>query len=244
MLVICRALLPVRPKNAPNIEQDRYKSWYTKNRARVIARVAAWKRANPEKVRASTARNAATNRARVKEWKTEHRAQHNAWVRGYKKRDPEKYKALHREYYQRTKKDVRWRLQCAKRYARIHGAKGAASSEAVKARIAFYGWKCAYCPGPYEELDHAIPISRGGPHCPANIRPACKPCNRSKGSRTPKEWAAYRIELAKERPGSSIEATLLRRDAFSNASSPRRDHAAHRGVRDERRSHRRGLPRG
>jgi hypothetical protein len=52
------------------------------------------------------------------------------------------------------------------------------------------GWICAYCgdiSGPFE-IDHVIPYSRGGENHPNNLCVACKPCNRSKGAKTPEEW--------------------------------------------------------
>jgi 5-methylcytosine-specific restriction endonuclease McrA len=62
------------------------------------------------------------------------------------------------------------------------------------ARIAFFGGRCAYCRGPYEALDHSIPISRGGSNHPANIRPVCRSCNQSKHTKTPVEFAAWRVK--------------------------------------------------
>lgn len=32
-------------------------------------------------------------------------------------------------------------------------------------------------------LDHVIPVSKGGPHCYANVQTACAPCNLAKGAR-------------------------------------------------------------
>ncbi|TXN40071.1 hypothetical protein FV233_27185 [Methylobacterium sp. WL7] len=52
------------------------------------------------------------------------------------------------------------------------------------------GLVCAYCgdiSGPFE-IDHVVPYSRGGENHPSNLCVACKPCNRSKGARTPEEW--------------------------------------------------------
>lgn len=48
---------------------------------------------------------------------------------------------------------------------------------------------CVYC-GSEEniEVDHVVPLSRGGEHSPENLAPACLPCNRSKGARTLDEW--------------------------------------------------------
>lgn len=49
---------------------------------------------------------------------------------------------------------------------------------------------CRYClkRGVRLECDHVIPISRGGGSNLGNLVTACKPCNRSKGARTPQEW--------------------------------------------------------
>lgn len=52
------------------------------------------------------------------------------------------------------------------------------------------GGRCAYCgstTGPHE-LDHVYPASRGGRSDADNLTVACRPCNRSKGARTPEEW--------------------------------------------------------
>ncbi len=58
----------------------------------------------------------------------------------------------------------------------------------IRARVAFFGDCCAYCGGPYEHLDHTIPLSRGGPHCPANLRPTCASCNLHKAAKPLKVW--------------------------------------------------------
>ena len=51
------------------------------------------------------------------------------------------------------------------------------------------GYQCVYC-GATDllSLDHIIPLSRGGSNTPENLATCCKPCNSSKGARTPEEW--------------------------------------------------------
>lgn len=52
--------------------------------------------------------------------------------------------------------------------------------------------KCAYCGNSGQmTIDHVLPLSRGGRHCIANLVPACKRCNHSKGSLTVVEWRNY-----------------------------------------------------
>jgi len=66
--------------------------------------------------------------------------------------------------------------------------------EPIKRKIVFdsYGWRCADCgvdtpknmkgmnQDNSPELDHIIPISRGGPHVYANVQLLCRKCNASK----------------------------------------------------------------
>lgn len=48
---------------------------------------------------------------------------------------------------------------------------------------------CAYCGERTQlQMDHVVPLSRGGRHAPANIAPACIGCNTSKGGLLLSEW--------------------------------------------------------
>ena len=72
-----------------------------------------------------------------------------------------------------------------------------AEYEPIKRKIVFdsYGWRCACCgvdtPKDMKgmnqdnspELDHIIPISRGGPHVYANVQLLCRKCNALKSDR-------------------------------------------------------------
>lgn len=76
-------------------------------------------------------------------------------------------------------------------------------------RCTFYGWRCVYClqdlsvydvwityfgrgiyhheGAPLIEMDHRIPLAKGGSHWPANLVPSCIECNMRKGSLLPPE---------------------------------------------------------
>jgi 5-methylcytosine-specific restriction endonuclease McrA len=69
--------------------------------------------------------------------------------------------------------------------ARKAQAKGTATLEQVKARIEYYGGLCWICKAPYREIDHVIPLTKGGTNWPANLRPICRSCNASKGNKWP-----------------------------------------------------------
>jgi 5-methylcytosine-specific restriction endonuclease McrA len=62
------------------------------------------------------------------------------------------------------------------------------NSKAVLDRVKQFGGRCAYCGGPFEHLDHLVPISRGGTHAIENLFPACSPCNLEKSGMMPFDW--------------------------------------------------------
>lgn len=64
------------------------------------------------------------------------------------------------------------------------------TKEIWNAIVAKHNGCCAYCKveTPYLELDHVVPLSRGGKHAVENIVPACRACNTSKNNRTLDEW--------------------------------------------------------
>ena len=55
----------------------------------------------------------------------------------------------------------------------------------------FYGNECFYCFNEFEDVDHFIPLSRGGKHCWSNIVPSCKSCNHSKADKMPWDWSGW-----------------------------------------------------
>jgi 5-methylcytosine-specific restriction endonuclease McrA len=54
------------------------------------------------------------------------------------------------------------------------------------------GYTCVYCDYQGDDLacDHRIPVLQGGKTALENLVTACRPCNASKGGRTPEEWLA------------------------------------------------------
>ena len=51
---------------------------------------------------------------------------------------------------------------------------------------------CVYCGTTAKDMDHVLPITRGGMHDVLNMVTCCRPCNSSKGNRTPDEWQPSR----------------------------------------------------
>ena len=99
---------------------------------------------------------------------------------------------------QAREKSRRWRInnleKCMakdqRRRARKSNAVGTASAEQIKARFQYHENRCYYC-GDNEsglQIEHRIPFSRGGSNWAANLVPACKSCNCSKGVKTEFEF--------------------------------------------------------
>lgn len=51
-----------------------------------------------------------------------------------------------------------------------------------------HGQCCVYCGDPATTVDHVIPQAKGGTDDLENLRPACLPCNTSKGAKDLDQW--------------------------------------------------------
>jgi 5-methylcytosine-specific restriction endonuclease McrA len=94
-----------------------------------------------------------------------------------------------------TEKAVELRRAHRKRGKAIK--RGASTGIAVSPKAIFNrdGWKCQICMRPTPEklrgtykpnapeLDHIVPLSKGGPHTPSNIQTACRECNGNKSDK-------------------------------------------------------------
>jgi 5-methylcytosine-specific restriction endonuclease McrA len=82
----------------------------------------------------------------------------------------------------------------ARMRARRRGAPGRFTAKDVAAQYARQRGTCFYCPqslaGGNFQVDHHIPLSRGGDNDPSNIVLACPGCNRAKGTKLPWEFQA------------------------------------------------------
>ena len=137
-----------------------------------------------------------------------------------------KYWREHRSEYEQHKRDrkreyVRWRQMTDTGYRLYHRAKSKARKVAVKGGTPFhlppshlmrqwgeFGHRCAYCGASGDlEVEHVIPISKGGEHHLGNIVPACHRCNSSKRSKDAHDW--YKAQpFYKESQWQKIQAIL------------------------------------
>lgn len=115
----------------------------------------------------------------------------------------EKYKERQRRYWssekgkaQKARKDARYQRtengKFSKRKTEIKRKHQIKSTDCTLTRKEWeeikdrFGHKCAYCHRQMQrlEMDHVVPLSKGGKHTAENVVPACRTCNAKKGNRT------------------------------------------------------------
>ncbi|MGE0541220.1 MAG: HNH endonuclease [Dehalococcoidia bacterium] len=138
-----------------------------------------WVTANPHKYAEYTGR-----------WREKHREQYNAYDREYRERTRERRRQQQAE--SRANNRIRFRSYNAKRYAMLLAAEGTYSATDIERLYAEQGGLCRWCSCSLDtgyEIDHVIPLSRGGSNGPENLAVTCTSCNRRKSASLPfSEW--------------------------------------------------------
>ena len=150
-------------------ERDRDKAHRAKFPEKSRNKVKLYRERHPERVRAKKKHYYITNKMRLLEksrtWRRRHVTEIREYRRADRKRRPEVYKQME-----------------MRRHDRRRRAPGFATAEQVRARVVYYGERCYLCGAPWTELDHVIPLSRGGSNWASNLRPICRHCNASKNN--------------------------------------------------------------
>lgn len=185
------------------------REWGRAHKDRNAVAVAKYRAAHPERARA------AYEKAQAKYWAT-HAEEIRQRVRARYARDKEKRKARNlerrdelnarrRENYARNpsprlEHNRRWQKKYPDRYLTVckiavalrRARKRAGGTTITRLewleRTALFGGFCAYCDQPATEMDHVIPLSKGGLHEIMNVVPACTACNSSKRNHLPLDW--------------------------------------------------------
>lgn len=150
------------------------KVYYATNRERRRAQGKAYRQSHPELT------------PKRQTYLAVHHTERLAYLAGYRRQHGRRQRELERAW--RVKNPERNRLKGVRRRSRMAGASGVCTLEQLLMRVAYYGHQCAYCRGPYETLDHVIPLARGGTNWPSNLRPCCRLCNTRKGTLLLHEW--------------------------------------------------------
>lgn len=105
-------------------------------------------------------------------------------------RAPEDLRAMARRWYWNNR--IRALARAHNTRAARLGLAGFVTAEQLLGRLAMFGGNCYMCGSSADGFDHVKPLSAGGPHLAANMRPACTSCNSRKGS----EWKGVQSWLA------------------------------------------------
>jgi len=89
-------------------------------------------------------------------------------------------------------------IRAASRIRRLEWLKtGKITASEWRQCLIAHNFRCVYCGSDEKiEMDHVIPLSRGGPNRIENIAPACRRCNLSKHDKTPDEWRAHQQKVS------------------------------------------------
>jgi len=112
------------------------------------------------------------------------RAADREYRRRWRARNRDKANAYQRRWYASHREQARENSN-RRRALQRESAVGSFSLESLRARLSMYRG-CWICGTPnWSTVDHVKPLSKGGPHILANLRPACSRCNKSKGAKWP-----------------------------------------------------------
>lgn len=120
--------------------------------------------------------------------------EHARWVRSNPLPPEEKARrdreAWRRAYQANPALRLYHREKAHRRRSRIRGQRTRRlTTAALRARFAMFGNCCAYCGVSGDmQIEHVIPLSKGGAHDAMNIVPACPPCNYSKNTTEVERW--------------------------------------------------------
>jgi len=160
-------------------ETARSLAWRAANRERFDANATAWQARNRESI---NARNDVWRRANFKAYTA---ARH---IREELRKDI--IKALKDAW--RKRNPERLRTYVHNRRARLKASGGSHTPEQIKAMAGLQRHKCPNCKTSIKngyEVDHIVPISKGGSSDISNIQLLCKRCNRRKHTKDPIVWA-------------------------------------------------------
>jgi 5-methylcytosine-specific restriction endonuclease McrA len=140
---------------------------HRKDRETLSARRKAYRRQNPEVVRAQ-----------------ERERQRRRYVL-----DPKKFNDYQKEWRARNPEKAHLYVRVASHKRRVAAAGTSFTTEEWLAVVAQYDGRCAYCgeKAPLE-IEHKIPLSRGGTNSIDNIVPSYERCNRRKRAKTDAEF--------------------------------------------------------
>ena len=190
-------------------ECDRVRRYRAANPDKIRKALQSWKKANPDKVREANRKarqryrkinpekisKAAqyyyeTNRDKIQEknrrWRETNPDKAREGVRAWRKANRDRARKTARDWYKRNHDKILSQAAVRDHRRRIRklGNGGSYTTEEWKAICERQAYRCACCGEKRKlEVDHILPIAKGGRNDITNIQALCKPCNLSKGTK-------------------------------------------------------------
>lgn len=212
-------------------KQDR--QYYHNNRKEILAKMAVYRKEHHAEIKDQNYQYYWDNRdellAKTKEYYRDNREERIEYAHQYYRENRDDvlakqhiYSANHSERI--AKKAAQWkkanpkrarelaRQGSQRRRARARHLPSDLTNDEWEAILNLWGYRCAYCGVPSEEVDgplqqeHVIPMSQGGGYTASNIVPSCPGCNYRKLNKTPGEAGMTFIsEVAWQEQGRLVE---------------------------------------
>ena len=147
-------------------------------------RTAEWRLKNVEKIRLQS-------RIRNRRFLENHLESERERKRLYRLNNPEKVAAKNKKWFADNPDKVS-EYNHQRRAKIYHNGKFLIRDSYIKK---LYMSPCVVCSSFKNiELDHVVPVSRGGRHSEGNLQPLCRSCNRSKSNKTMMEWRLRKMK--------------------------------------------------
>lgn len=166
-----------------------HRAHYQRNKARHSERCAEWRRNNPERKRAGEKAWREANKERKRQVDLAWKAANLDRVR----RNWKRWREENRERYNEIQ-----RVGRQTRLALLAEAEGTFTAAEITRMYVDQGGLCAYCERELDnefDIDHMMPLSRGGRNDWTNLALACVFCNRSKHAKTVLEFLSAKYAI-------------------------------------------------
>jgi 5-methylcytosine-specific restriction endonuclease McrA len=170
------------------------KAWRKANKDKLHAKTMAWRDANRERwdeaARAWQKANRELVAAKRAEWYHANVDRRRVTNKTWREENLERIKEVKKVWLAANK--LRTRVYTENRRARKLANGGSHTPEQIEELYAKQRRRCTACGKSirnHYEIDHIIPITRGGSNDISNIQLLCLPCNRSKHNKLPEQWA-------------------------------------------------------
>lgn len=161
------------------------KEYYKKHRENILSKCKEYYRNNSESIKTKRIEYVKNNPDKIKSLGRRYYENHKEqciersrqWRIDNKTRASETKRIYHESHMEEHR--VNWHI----RKARKTNAHGSLSVSDMHTLSSILGDACLCCGWPVSQIDHIVPLARGGTNHPTNIQPLCRRCNSSKGAR-------------------------------------------------------------